>query len=153
MRKGCGGAKTHTLNTLIHFHSMYDVGHLSGYLCYEFSHFYICKLQCTTFRVTSFLVYLDVFQLEKQKRLERIRQKRAQLEELILQVCGTPVCILTTDHKVHIHQFSKHFYSKIHCIPGDLTHDICVANAIIYQECFVRFFCFTTVNPPQLPFR
>ncbi len=39
-----------------------------------------------------------IFQLEKQKRLERIRQKRAQLEELILQVCSTPgrVCSLTT---------------------------------------------------------
>lgn len=36
-----------------------------------------------------------IFQLEKQKRLERIRQKRAQLEELILQVCSTPVCILS----------------------------------------------------------
>ncbi len=36
---------------------------------------------------------LVIFQLEKQKRLERIRQKRAQLEELILQVCSTPVCV------------------------------------------------------------
>lgn len=32
-------------------------------------------------------VSLYAFQLEKQKRLERIRQKRSQLEELILQVC------------------------------------------------------------------
>lgn len=41
---------------------------------------------------------LVIFQLEKQKRLERIRQKRAQLEELILQVCSTSdcVCSLTT---------------------------------------------------------
>lgn len=36
---------------------------------------------------------LVIFQLEKQKRLERIRQKRSQLEELILQVCSTPVCV------------------------------------------------------------
>jgi len=38
-------------------------------------------------------VCVVIFQLEKQKRLERIRQKRAQLEELILQVCTTLVCV------------------------------------------------------------
>lgn len=39
-------------------------------------------------------VSLCVFQMEKQKRLERIQQKRSQLEELILQVCTNMDCVL-----------------------------------------------------------
>lgn len=47
---------------------------------------------------------LRVFQLEKQKRLERIRQKRSQLEELILQVCTIVgyalLCVCVCVHSV-----------------------------------------------------
>lgn len=43
----------------------------------------------------SFLKYLNCFpnQVEKQKRLKRIRQKRTQLEELILQVRSSLWCV------------------------------------------------------------